>query len=62
MGLFEAVKQIKNVQKVELLPYHVLGVPKYKAMGIPYRLEQVPPKDASELEQWQNMMNEYFQN
>lgn len=62
MGLFEAVKQIKNVQRVELLPYHVLGVPKYKAMGIPYRLEQVPPKDASELEQWQNMMNEYFQN
>ena len=61
LGLFESVKEVKNVKKVELLPYHVLGVPKYKAMGIPYRLEHVPPQNAAELEQWQNMMNEYFQ-
>ena len=30
-GLAEYVKGIRNVKRVELLPYHVLGVPKYRA-------------------------------
>ena len=36
------IKPIKNVQKIELLPYHTLGVEKYHVMGIPYTLEQIP--------------------
>lgn len=36
------IKQIKNVEKIELLPYHTLGVEKYHVMGIPYTLEQIP--------------------
>ena len=42
-GLAEYVKGIRNVKRVELLPYHVLGVPKYRAMGIPYPLEACRP-------------------
>ena len=56
-GLAEYIKGIRNVKRVELLPYHVLGVPKYHAMGIPYSLEGVPPMDAGALAQWQERMD-----
>ena len=43
--LKEFIKPLKNVERVELLPYHLLGVSKYKQLGIPYRLDGVPPMD-----------------
>ncbi|EQB88743.1 pyruvate formate lyase activating enzyme [Clostridium punense] len=35
--------EIPNVDKIELLPYHVLGVNKYETLGIKYRLDGVEP-------------------
>ena len=43
--LKEFIKPLKNIEKVELLPYHLLGVSKYKQLGIPYRLDGVPAMD-----------------
>ena len=44
--LSDYIKTLKNVHKVEILPYHELGVYKYQALGIPYRLAGVhPPTD-----------------
>ncbi len=57
-GLLEYVKKLKNVQKIELLPYHVLGVEKYHKLGIPYDLEGTPPMDSSQLATWQQRMDE----
>ena len=60
-GLREYLRTLHGVQRVELLPYHVLGVSKYHTMGIAYPLEGVPPQDGEKLVQWQQWMNEDIQ-
>lgn len=55
--LAEYINTIPNVDKVELLGYHTLGISKYKKLGIPYRLEGVPPLKASTLAKLKNLMN-----
>ena len=43
--LINYIKPIKNVEKVELLPYHTLGVHKYEELGIKYKLKDTPDMD-----------------
>ncbi len=57
-GLREYLRTLRNVERVELLPYHTLGVPKYETLGIPYPLEGVEPMQAEPLKHWQQIMNE----
>ena len=40
-SLIEFLKPYSVVEKIEWLPYHTLGVFKYKELGIPYPLEGV---------------------
>jgi pyruvate formate lyase activating enzyme len=42
------IKTLKNVTALDVLPYHTLGVQKYKALGIPYPLDGIPPLDKAE--------------
>ena len=51
-----------NVEKVELLPYHVFGVNKYKEMNIPYRLDGVPPLSGEELARLSGILNDIIKN
>lgn len=41
--LADFIKTLKTVKKVEVLPYHTMGVPEWKELGIPYTLEGVEP-------------------
>lgn len=43
--LADIIKNIKNVEKIELLPYHTLGINKYEKLGIDYRLKDIEAMD-----------------
>ncbi|SUU98911.1 Pyruvate formate-lyase 1-activating enzyme [Avibacterium paragallinarum] len=42
--LGQFIQDMKNIEKVELLPYHRLGAHKWEAMGEKYELEDVKPR------------------
>ncbi|MCH5212115.1 MAG: pyruvate formate lyase-activating protein [Oscillospiraceae bacterium] len=39
----EFIDKLDNVQKIEVLPYHTLGVPKWEKLGIEYSLKGINP-------------------
>ena len=43
------IRTLHNVERVEILPYHGLGVMKYKELGIPYSLEEVETPSAERI-------------
>ncbi|MGL4992114.1 MAG: pyruvate formate-lyase-activating protein [Sarcina sp.] len=52
------IDTLNNVEKVELLPYHILGVNKYETMGIKYKLDGTKPMDKNLL---MELKNEIFE-
>ena len=42
---------LSNVKALDILPYHVLGVSKYRELGIPYPLEGVAPATKAQAEE-----------
>lgn len=47
--LADFVNPMKNIVRVDVLPYHTLGVAKWHALKIPYRLENIKPPTAESL-------------
>ena len=41
---------LKTVEKVEVLPYHTLGIAKYRALGMEYPLEGVRPPEKERIQ------------
>ena len=58
LELKKYIKNIKNVERVELLPYHLYGVEKYKKLGIPYRLDGVPAMKKEDLDKLNQILQE----
>ena len=47
-ALGEFIGTLKNVKALDVLPYHTMGVSKYKDLGIRYRLENTPALSKSD--------------
>ena len=50
------------IQRVEILPYHTLGVHKYEAMGQKYLLKDVKENTPEQLDKATEIFKEYFSN
>lgn len=50
----------KCIERVELLPYHTLGVHKYEAMGLEYKLKEVRENTPEQTERAAALLREYF--
>jgi len=57
LKLKEFSKTIKNVEKIELLPYKTIGVNKYKTLNLPYRLEGVEDLSQEKLDELNSYLN-----
>ena len=44
------LKDLTRLEKIEVLPYHTLGTVKYKALSIPYPLENIPEATDEDVE------------
>lgn len=49
-----------HIQRLEILPYHRLGVHKYQVMGLPYQLEDVRQNTPEELDRAQRILSTYL--
>ena len=47
-NLKEYIKNINNIEKIEFLPYHVMGIEKYKELGMSYPYEHIDSMDKEE--------------
>ena len=50
-GIRAFLDTLSNVEKVEILPYHTLGIYKWETLGIPYSLSGIRIPDENDLKQ-----------
>ncbi len=50
---------MKNIENIELLPYHNLGTHKWKALGLEYPLEGMEPPPVAKMDDIQNIFESY---
>ena len=58
--LGETLGKYKMIERVELLPYHTLGVHKYEAMGQEYKLKDVKENTPEQIDRAAELLREYF--
>ena len=52
------LSSVGNIEAVELLPYHQLGIPKYEALGRKYTLPHLQPPKTEHLEELRGLLEE----
>jgi pyruvate formate lyase activating enzyme len=59
-SLGEYFKNFKNVERLEILPYHTLGKHKYEHLKMKYQLEDIPENTKEQLNHAKEIFNPYF--
>jgi len=52
------LKTLHNIERIEVLPYHALGVYKWDELGIPYTLRDAEPPTQERVDNAQRILNE----
>lgn len=52
------ISKIQNVEKVELLPYHTMGVDKYKKLNLKYRLDNIEAMNKEKCRELEKILKE----
>ncbi len=60
IALGEHFKDYTQIKRVEILPYHTLGVHKYEAMNMEYKLKGVEYNSQEQLEKAKALFEKYF--
>lgn len=58
-GLAQFVATLKNVEKLEVLPFHKMGEYKWKELGFPYLLESTDPPTPEQIESTKAIFRRY---
>ena len=51
------ISKIRNVEKVELIHYHTMGVDKYKKLNLKYRLDNIEAMDKEKCSELEKLLN-----
>ena len=62
VAMGERLGGYKMVDRVEILPYHRLGVHKYEAMGLEYKLNDTTENTPQQIEETEIILSQYFKN
>jgi pyruvate formate lyase activating enzyme len=59
-GIFEYIKNFKNIETVNLLPYHNIHSDKYKRLGKDYELSDIPGNESPNMGEIKSLFNTKF--
>lgn len=59
-GLGDFLKDFKHVKRLEILPYHQLGVHKYEVMGLEYKMKDVKQNTPEQIDRAERIFSEYL--
>ena len=54
--LADFLSTLQNIERIDVLPYHTLGIFKYEKLGIPYPLDGVEPPTKERIENAKNIL------
>lgn len=56
-GIFKRIEPlIKQIDNIDILPYHTMGVDKYKELNLKYKLKDIPPMDKDIAKDYENIL------